>query len=157
MAIFYNKTQRPSIPSDKNSEKKWYPRVKTLSLASEREVAQIISDETTLNPKEAEMALAQMAKAALVLLKAGRSVRLGSWATISVTVQAEGSDTEEDCTPSKIRKVVPHVKFSKEFLASLQQAAFQSVTTMEKKTKKNSDSSDNNGGQDSGDPGDVTG
>lgn len=149
MAIFYNKTQRPKTPGDPESEKEWYPRVKTISLATEKEVARMISDETTLNPKEAEMALAQMSKVALILLKSGRSVRLGDWGSISVTVSAEGSATEEECTPAKIKKVVPHVKFSKEFLSSLQQASFQSVASMEKKSKKPSD-----GGGDAGSGGD---
>ena len=151
MAIFYNKTQRSSNPSDKNSEKKWYPRVKTISLASEREIARMIADETTLNPKEAELALAQMAKVALILLKSGRSVRLGDWGSISVTVTAEGASTEEDCGPNKIKKVVPHMKFSKEFLAALQTASFQSVTTLEKKTKPHHTSDDSSSGS-----GDVT-
>ena len=136
MAIFYNKTQRSCNPSDENAVLKWYPRVKTLNQASEKEVARMISDETTLNPKEAEMALAQMSKVALILLKSGRSVRLGDWGSISVTVSAKGADTEEDCGPKNITKVVPHVKFSKEFLASLQQVTFQNADTMEKKTKK---------------------
>ena len=145
MAIFYNKTQRPVNPGDAESAKKWYPRVKTLSLATEKEVARLISDETTLNPKEAEMALAQMSKVALNLLKSGRSVRLGDWGSISVTVSAKGADTEEDCGPKNITKVVPHVKFSKEFLASLQQATFQSVETMEKKVKTSTSGSQNGG------------
>ena len=148
MAIFYNKTLRSTNPSDKNAEMKWYPRVKTLSLATEKEVARMIADETTLNPKEAEMALAQMAKVALILLKSGRSVRLGDWASISVTVSAEGADKEEDCGPKNIKRVVPHVKFSKEFLALLQQATFQNVETLEKKTKSPS--------APSGDDGDIT-
>lgn len=146
MAIFYNKTQRPVNPGDAESAKKWYPRVKTLSLASEKEVARMISDETTLNPKEAEMALAQMSKVALILLKSGRSVRLGDWGSISVTVSAKGADTEEECGPKNITKVVPHMKFSKEFLASLQQVSFQSVETMEKITRPSSTQPSTGGG-----------
>ena len=135
MAIFFNKTQRSTNPSDKNAAMKWYPRVKSISLASEKEVAQLISDETTLNPKEAEMALAQLQKAVTILLKAGRNVRLGDWASFSVTVQAEGADTEEECTAQRIKKVVPHCRFSKEFQQSLQSATFQRGETMLKKSK----------------------
>ncbi len=43
-----------------------------------------------LNPKEAEMALAQMEKTMLILLKASRTVRLGDWATIRVTIRTRG-------------------------------------------------------------------
>lgn len=141
MSIFYNKVQRTTNPSDKNAEKKWYPIAKSISQATEKEVAAIISDETTLNPKEAEMAIAQARKAILILLKAGYTVKLGDWATFKVTLRAEGTDTEEACTASKIKKVVPHCTFSKDFLTELQKASFQSTKTMEKKTAGATDDS----------------
>ena len=78
---FYNKTLRTSNPSDKNTEKKWYPVAKSISPVTEKEVTKIIADETTLNSKEAEMAIAQVRKAIFILLKAGRTVKLGDWAT----------------------------------------------------------------------------
>lgn len=155
MAIFYNKTQRPSIPGDKHSEKKWYPRVKSISLASEKEVAQLISDETTLNPKEAEMALAQLAKAVRILLLAGRNVRLGDWASFYVTVTANAADTEEECTAARIKKVVPHCHFTKEFLNALQSATFQRADSMLKSEKKVKPG-DDEGGSDDGDDDDGT-
>lgn len=148
MSIFFNKVQRPSNPGDKDSEKKWYPRVKSINLASEKEVAQIIADETTLNPKEAEMVLSLLQKAVTILLKAGRNVRLGDWASFYVTVSAEGADTEEECTAQKIKKVVPHCHFSKEFLAGLQSATFQRGDTMLKDTSRKKPASDDNGGGD---------
>ena len=154
MAIFFNKTQRSCNPSDKNAVMKWYPRVKSISLASQKEVAKLISDETTLNWKEAEMALAQLEKALTILLKAGRNVRLGDWASFYVTVSADGADTEEECTAQKIKKVVPHIKFSKEFLRSLQDASFQRADTMLKKVKKSDGEGEGGGGDQPG--GDVT-
>ena len=139
--------------------KKWYPRLKSISLASEKEVASIISDETTLNPKEAEMALAQMEKALLILLKAGRTVRLGDWATIRVTARAEGSDTEDECGPSKIKQLRPHCMFSKDFMRKLQEATFQNADTLQKKQTSSTlggESGGDSGGSGSGDSGDVT-
>ncbi|MBQ8969110.1 MAG: HU family DNA-binding protein [Bacteroidaceae bacterium] len=156
MAIFYNKTLRTSNPSDKNAEKKWYPVAKSISPATEKEVAKIIADETTLNPKEAEMAIAQARKAILILLKAGRTVKLGDWATFKVTLRAEGADTEAECTAAKIKEVRPHCVLSKEFRFELQQADFQSTKTMEKKTSKSSGSSTSGGNSGWGDPGDIT-
>lgn len=41
MPIFYNRMNRICNPSDKNSERKWYPVVKSISLASEKEMATI--------------------------------------------------------------------------------------------------------------------
>lgn len=156
MAIFFNRVQRPVNPGDAESVKKWYPRVKSISLASEKEVAQLISDETTLNPKEAEMALAQLQKAVTILLKAGRNVRLGDWASFSVTVQAEGTDTEEECTAQRITRVVPHCRFSKEFQQSLQSATFQRGDTMLKKSKTASSGGGTSEGGSSGDEDGIT-
>lgn len=159
MPILYHKELRTSNPSEKDAVKKWYPRVKSISLASEKEVASIISDETTLNSKEAEMALAQMEKAMLILLKAGRTVRLGDWATIRVTIRAEGSDSEEECGPSKIKQIRPHCLFSKDFMRQLQNATFQNADTLQKKVSSNTatgESGSDSGGSGSGDPGDVT-
>lgn len=149
MAIFYNKTLRTSNPSEKNAEKKWYPVAKSISPATEKEVARIIADETTLNPKEAEMAIAQARKAILILLKAGRTVKLGDWATFKITLRAEGADSEAECTAAKIKEVRPHCVLSKDFKFELQQTEFLSTKTMEKKTSSSSSSS--------GEGGDVTG
>lgn len=155
MPIFYNKTQRSTNPSDKNAEKKWYPVAKSISPATEKEVAKIIADETTLNPMEAEMAIAQARKAILILLKAGRTVKLGDWATFRVTLRANGADTEEECTASKIKEVVPHCTFSQEFKEELQRASFQNTKSMEKRTSTPSSGTD--GGGNSNSPGPGTG
>ena len=57
MPIFYNKVQRAVNPGDAESEKKWYPVAKAIKRATEKEIAKYIARETTLNPKEAEMAI----------------------------------------------------------------------------------------------------
>ncbi|MDR1526293.1 MAG: DNA-binding protein, partial [Dysgonamonadaceae bacterium] len=59
MPIVFNKVERAN-PLDRTQPKKWYPILKTLSQVGESEVAKAISDETTLNRKEAEMALDQL-------------------------------------------------------------------------------------------------
>lgn len=146
MAIFFNKMQRSTNPSDKNASKKWYPVAKSISPATEKEVAKIIADETTLNPMEAEMAIAQARKAILILLKAGRTVKLGDWATFRVTLRSEPSDTEAECTAAKIKEVSPHCIFSADFKEELQKASFQNVKTMEKRTTPPSSSDKGDGG-----------
>jgi nucleoid DNA-binding protein len=46
-------------------------------LVKEKEVAKLLSDETTLNPKEAEMTLYQLLKVIIRLLLDGHTVQLG--------------------------------------------------------------------------------
>jgi hypothetical protein len=58
MPILYNKIERGN-PSDKTAPKKWYPVLKSTGLVKEKTVAKQLSDETTLNPKEAEFAVSQ--------------------------------------------------------------------------------------------------
>jgi hypothetical protein len=61
MPIIFNKIERAN-PLDGTAQKKWYPILKTIIQVDEKEVAKEISDETTLNRKEAEMGLDQMGK-----------------------------------------------------------------------------------------------
>lgn len=56
MSVFFNKVERGN-PLDATAPKKWYATLKTINQVGESEVAKLISDETTLNRKEAEMAL----------------------------------------------------------------------------------------------------
>ena len=58
MAVFYNKMQRKN-PSKPAEPAKWYPVLRRVEMMKEKDVARHISDETTLNPKEAEMAISQ--------------------------------------------------------------------------------------------------
>jgi hypothetical protein len=58
MPIVFNKVEKAN-PLDLTLPKKWYLILKTLSRLGEKDIAKEISDKTTLNRKEAEMALDQ--------------------------------------------------------------------------------------------------
>ncbi len=60
MPLFYNKVQNVN-PRDPKGVRKWYSILKSVGQVDEHEVAKLVSDETTLNPKEAEMAVYQPA------------------------------------------------------------------------------------------------
>ena len=120
MPIFYNRVRRKSNPSDKDSAWKWYPVAKAIKRATQKEIAKYIARETTLNPKEAEMAIAMMAEATEFYLKHGYTVSMGDWASFNLTLSSDGTDKEEDCGPSKVNKVVPHCRFAKSFITRLQ-------------------------------------
>jgi hypothetical protein len=60
MPVFLNKVERAN-PQDK-TQKKWYCTIKTVKQTSERDVAVLIADETTINRKEAEKSIAQLEK-----------------------------------------------------------------------------------------------
>ena len=52
MLILYNKAARKNLSKPKEAAK-WYPVLRSTGMLKEREVAKLIADETTLNPKEA--------------------------------------------------------------------------------------------------------
>jgi predicted histone-like DNA-binding protein len=113
MAIFYNKIKRAN-PQDRRQEK-WYPAVYSLGLVRTKEFAKQMSDETTMNPKEAEMALYEMVKVAKRLLLSGYTVQIDEFGTFRPTFTASGADTEAEATAANIKSVnirfLPHTDF----------------------------------------------
>ena len=125
MAIFYNKQPRKDPFHD--GQVKYYPIAKATSQADELEVAELMCSETTMNPHEALLAIALLRKAVLRLLKEGRSVRLGDWASFHATLASDGADSPEECTWRSVKAVRAHCLFSRKFLHELQQVELKDV------------------------------
>ena len=125
MAIFYNKQPRKDPFHD--GQVKYYPIAKMTSLADEREVAEYMCRDTTLNPGEARLAIALLRKAVLELLREGRSVRLGDWASFYTTLTSDGADTPEECTWRNVKSIRPHCHFTRAFTQELQQTELRDV------------------------------
>ena len=129
MSLIYNKTQRGN-PSDVTAPKRWYPLLKSTGLVKEREIAQLLADETTLNPKEAEMAVSQLFKVAVAQLLNGKTVQLGSLGSFRLTASATGSDTEAEVTASKIKKLNVRFTESEELKTALKKAKYIDAATI---------------------------
>ena len=104
MPILFNKVERVN-PMDKTAPKRWFPVLRTITRTTEKQVAKEIADETTLNPKEAEMALSQLEKVLIRNLLASNSVQLGDWGTFHLTCNGTGADTKEGVTAASINKL----------------------------------------------------
>jgi predicted histone-like DNA-binding protein len=104
MPIVFNKVERAN-PLDRTSPKKWYPSIKSLGQVGESTVAKEISDETTLNRKEAEMALDQLEKVLLRNLLGSNSIQLGDWGSFHLTCNGKGSATKEGVTAGSIQNL----------------------------------------------------
>jgi predicted histone-like DNA-binding protein len=109
MPIFYNKVERRNL-SDAKAPKLWYPVLKSTGMVKEREVARLLSEETTLNPKEAEMAVYQLFKVVSRLLLDGRTVQLSELGSFHLTVHSHGVPAEAEVSASQIERVT--VRFS---------------------------------------------
>ncbi|MDR1527613.1 MAG: HU family DNA-binding protein [Dysgonamonadaceae bacterium] len=127
MALFYKKTQRGN-PANPSAPKLWYPILKSIGLVKEKQVAQQLADETTLNPKEAEMTLYQLLKVIVNLLLDGHTVQLGELGSFRLTSRSEGSATEEAVNPNKIKSVHVHFTPSKTLREQLGKATFRDMS-----------------------------
>lgn len=123
MSIFLKPVQRGN-PSDPKAPKKWYPVQYTTKMVSETEVAELIADETTLNPMEAQMAIRQLRKVVQRLLLDGKSVQLGNWGTFNITLSTTGADTKEELTARNVKTVNMNFQPGAELKTALQKADF---------------------------------
>jgi predicted histone-like DNA-binding protein len=130
MALFYKKVQRGN-PSNPAASKLWYPVLKSVGLVKEKKVAQLLADETTLNPKEAEMSIFQLFKVIIRLLLDGHTVQLGELGSFRLVARSEGSETEAEVNANKIKNV--HVNFvaSDALREELKKATFIDTTTLQ--------------------------
>ena len=121
MAIVLNRIERMN-PLTKI--KKWYAVLKTVSQVRESAVARQISEETTLNRKEAEMALAQLEKVLTANLLMSRSVQLGDWGSFHLTCNSEGKETKGEVTARAVKGLNIRFKPGKELREALKKASF---------------------------------
>jgi len=104
MALLFNSILRIN-PAKPDEPGKWYLILKSLGLMREREVAEEISEETTLNRKEAEMATHQFQKVMVKALLSGKTVQLGELGSFRLTVSSTGVAHEQDVSPLLVKKV----------------------------------------------------
>ena len=123
MSIFLKAVQRIN-PSEPDEPKKWYPVQYTTKMVDENEVAMLITDETTLNPMEAAMAIRQLRKVVQRLLLDGKSVKLGDWGTFNITLNTEGAERKEDLTARNVKRVNINFQPADEMKAAMQKADF---------------------------------
>lgn len=123
MSIFLKPVQRRN-PLDEDAPAKWYPVQYTTKLVDETEVAELVADETTLNPMEALMAIRQLRKIVQRLLLDGKSVKLGNWGTFNVTLNTEGADTKEELTANNVKRVNINFQAGNDLKNAMQKADF---------------------------------
>ena len=123
MSIFLKPVQRRN-PLKPEEAMKWYPVQYTTKMVDETEVAELIADETTLNPMEGQMAIRQLRKVVQRLLLDGKSVKLGNWGTFNVTLSTEGAATKDELTARNVKSVNINFQPGDELKAALQKADF---------------------------------
>lgn len=130
MAVFFNRVLKVNPRDPQGGEKKWYATLKSVGHMDEHAVARLISDETTLNPKEAEMAIYQLEKVMGRLLLNGYTVQIGEFGSFSLTANSIGCKDEIEVTGDTIKRVRIVFRASRQFKALLKTAKFKPVTEM---------------------------
>jgi predicted histone-like DNA-binding protein len=100
-----------------------------MKLIKKRNVAKKLADETTLNPKEAEMAISQLKKVVIDLLLEGHTVQLGELGSFRLIISSEGSKTEQEVTTNKIKKVKVRFTASEELKTAIGKATFMDISS----------------------------
>lgn len=103
---------------------KWYGVQKSMKKMTESEVAELVADETTLNPAEALMAIRQLRKVVQRTLLGGQSVQLGDWGSFNVRVSTTGAETQKGLTAANVRNVRINFQPGSELKAAMQKASF---------------------------------
>jgi predicted histone-like DNA-binding protein len=129
MSIFFNRVERAN-PLKRDEPKKWYPSLKTVAQLQQKAVAKEIADETTLNPKEAELALDQFQKVLIRNLLAGNSVQLGDWGSFSLSCSGFPAERKEELTAANIKGLKIHFTPGRMLRNALKEATFKTVESM---------------------------
>ncbi len=134
MPLFFNKVLRGK-PGAPESEKKWYLILKSVGLVRTRQVAKLMADETTLNPKEAEIALVQAGKITGRLLADGHTVELEGIGTFYLTANSLPSDTKEGVTALNLKGVNIRFTPAPELQEAVNKAQLRSADSINLSTK----------------------
>ena len=177
MAINYSLSARPSIPADKNSEKKIYAISQYNEIVELKDLASHLASHGSPFSKGTIMGLLTDTMTCIrENLLLGNKIQLGDMGSFYVTLSCVGADSTEEFNTSLIKGVNVRWAPSDELSALLNEASFRQVATREiqlqgrkdmreaadnevKGGNSSSESGGNAGGgnDDSGDPGDVTG
>jgi len=133
MPIFFNRIQRGN-PSDATKPKLWYVILKSTGLVKEKAVAKALADETTLNPKEAEMSMAQLSKVLVNLLLEGHTVQLGDLGSFRLIAKSTGVELEENANANKIIKLNVRFTESEALKEAIKKATFVDASSMTSKS-----------------------
>ena len=121
--------------NERGEKRYWYPVVKSTELVNEKAFAKLLSKVSNHKAKEIEMLLSQTSELIINLLLSGNTVQLGELGSFRVTAQAEASDSEEEVTPAKIKKVTVRFTESGYLKNIMKNAKFVHTITLLKKKR----------------------
>ena len=131
MPVFFNKVERVN-PANR-AITKWYLILKSLGMVKTKALAKEMADETTMNPKEAEIAIYEMVKVLKRLLASGYTVQIDDLGTFYLTVNSAAADTEAALTASSLNKLNVRFRPAAEFNAEIAKIQLKPASEISKK------------------------
>lgn len=125
MSVLYSKARRIN-PREPKAAVKWYIVPNRVKQKSEKEIAELLTRNTTLSRGEALMVLDELQSVILQSLLDGYSVQMGDWGSFQLTLSSEGADNEDACTTDTIRSVNIRFRPGKKMHNALAKATFVS-------------------------------
>ncbi|MDR2927175.1 MAG: hypothetical protein LBV41_03070 [Cytophagaceae bacterium] len=99
--------------------------------------------ETTLNPKDAEIAVSQLLKVVTSQLLEGKTVQPGNLGSFRLTASTVASDSEAEVTASRISKINVRFSESEDLKNMLRKATFMDTSSFAKKKAHNGNNNQN--------------
>lgn len=135
MTLLYNRIQRRN-PQAPDAPKKWYPVLKSTGPIDNKEMGRQLADETTINAKEAELAIYEYSKIVLRALLNSQTVPFGDLGYFYLTANTTGADTEAEATAANIGDLNLRFRPSKDALHELSKAEFAYIKSLLPETKE---------------------
>ena len=110
MKVFVRKISKNSKPGVIGSVKKWYYVIKSIGFLRGRELALMVAEDSTIDPKEAELAVTRAGRFIVNALMSGQTVELEDLGSFRLTASCRGADTKEELTIDHIKRY--HIRFT---------------------------------------------
>lgn len=124
MTVRFNVVQRGN-PANPTAPKKWYPSIDSSGRKTLRQMAERISQISTVSSADTMAVLEALLTVIPEELAAGNIVELGDFGSFWLRIESDGTETANEVRSSQIQNVLPRFNPGKEFKRVLDSIEFQ--------------------------------
>lgn len=124
MTVKFNVVERGN-PANPTAPKKWYPSIDSSGRKTLRQMAERISQISTISTADTMAVLEALLTTIPQELAAGNIVELGDFGSFWLRIESDGVETADEVRSSQIQNVLPRFNPGKEFKRVLDAIEFQ--------------------------------
>lgn len=124
MTVKFNVVERGN-PANPTAPKKWYPSIDSSGRKTLRQMAERISQISTVSSADTMAVLEALLTTIPQELAAGNIVELGDFGSFWLRIESDGVETADEVRSSQIQNVLPRFNPGKEFKRVLDAIEFQ--------------------------------